>query len=460
MKKKRKGWIWLIVIVLLLGAGFGVWYFYLRDNLEGDAGTAYVQSVADITGMGNVGSSALYRGIVEAKDVIEVNPESDMRILKCYVETGSKVNEGDPLFAYDVEDLKLQHAQLLIDITGLENGLRTNREQLETLNKKLERAKESQIYELKLNIQTIELDIRKSEYDLKDKQQKAEDMQALIDASVVYSPVAGTVRSVRDDSESNPFGYYGDTQSTAYISIVAGTDYCVKGTVSEQTVRMLFEGMPVLVRTRTDGATYPGTIYKINTDSTEGGQQSYYYDMGSGDTASKYAFYVELESIEGLMIGQHVFIDLNTASDEDRAPMLPAAFVMQEDGKFYVWAANDKNRIERREIRLGAYDEATECYPILGGLSLKDRIAYPDDTVHAGMIAAETDYLDPNAMPDGFEGNFGTDDGMMTDDFGMIDDFGMYGDDSAPVELPELTDPMDVEPDDGEPVVDTVDIGG
>ena len=453
MKKKRKGWIWLIVIVLLLTAGGGIYYHFFRGSLEGDVGTAYVQSVADITGMGNVGSSALYRGIVEAKDVIEINPENDMRILKCYVETGSKVTEGDPLFAYDVEDLKLQHAQLLIDITGLENGLRTNREQLETLNKKLERAKESQIYELKLNIQTIELDIRKSEYDLKDKQQKAEDMQALIDASVVYSPVTGTVRSVRSDSESNPYGYYGDTQSTAYISIVAGTDYCVKGTVSEQTVRMLFEGMPVLVRTRTDGTTYPGTIYKINTDSAESGQQMY-YDMGSGDSASKYAFYVELETIEGLMIGQHVFIDLNTASDEDRAPMLPAAFVMQEDGRFYVWAANDRNRIERREIRLGAYDEATECYPILGGLSLKDRIAYPDDTVHAGMIAADTDYLDPNAMPDSFDANYGMDDGMM------LDDFGMYGDFSEPVELPELGEPDIGEPDDGEPVVDTVDIGG
>ena len=137
MKKKRKGWIWLIVIVLLLTAGGGIYYHFFRGSLEGDVGTAYVQSVADITGMGNVGSSALYRGIVEAKDVIEINPENDMRILKCYVETGSKVTEGDPLFAYDVEDLKLQHAQLLIDITGLENGLRTNREQLETLNKKL-----------------------------------------------------------------------------------------------------------------------------------------------------------------------------------------------------------------------------------------------------------------------------------------------------------------------------------
>ena len=32
-------------------------------------------------------------------------------------------------------------------------------------------------------------------------------MQALIDAGTVFSPVTGTVRSVRDESQSNPFGY-------------------------------------------------------------------------------------------------------------------------------------------------------------------------------------------------------------------------------------------------------------
>ncbi len=451
MKKKRKGWIWVIVIVLLLGLGGGAfYYFYLRDKVDASVGTAYVQSVADITGMGNVGGSALYRGIVEAKDVIEVNPQSDMRILKCYVETGMKVKEGDPLFAYDVEDLKLQHAQLLIDITGLENGLRTNREQLETLNKKLERAKESQIYELKLQIQTLELDIRKSEYDLKDKQQKAADMQSLIDASIVYSPVTGTVRSVRDEAQDNPFGYY-DSQNNAYISIVAGTDYCVKGTVDEQTVRMLYEGMPVLVRSRVDDATYPGTIYKINTDSTESSQQMY-YGMDGGDSASKYAFYVELASVDGLMIGQHVFIDLNANESGSDVPMLPASFVMQENGRYYVWAANGKNRIEKREVRLGAYDEATESYPIEGGLSLKDRIAFPDDTIEAGMIAAQADYLDPNAMP-GIDMNFGADDGMMFEpEGGFADDFADAPDDSFEGDLlPDLN---------GEPDEDTVDIGG
>lgn len=398
MKKKRKVWLWIVVIVLILALGGGAaYYFFFRTGT--DAGTAYVQSVTSILGLGNVGQNALYSGIVESKEVIKIDPQSDMRIAECFVESGSKVREGDPLFRYDVDDLKLSHAQLLIDITGLENELRTDREELESLNARLERAKENQQYELKLRIQTIDLEIRKSEYDLKDKQTKAEELQALIDASVVTSPVEGTVRSVRDNTSENPFGY-SDGSDSAYITIVAGTDYCVKGTVNEQTVHTLYEGMPVLIRSRVDDSVFPGTIYRINTDAANNDQRGMYYDGGFGEQTSRYAFYVELESIEGLLIGQHVLIDLNTAETDANAMLLPAAFLMQDGGRFYVWAANADNRIEKREVQVGTYAEELESYEIVGGLKPKDRIAFPDDTIHAGMIASETVYTDPNAMPD------------------------------------------------------------
>lgn len=431
MKKKRKGWIWIIVIVLILALGGGAAYYYYTTHLSGQAGTAYVQTVASITGLGNVGQNALYSGIVEAKDVIKIDPQNDLRIAECFVESGSKVKEGDPLFRYDVDDLTLSHAQLLIDITGMENALRTDNEELESLNKRLERAKESAQYEIKLRIQTIELEIKKTEYDLKDKQAKAAELQALIDASIVTSPVSGTVRSVRDNSGENPFGYM-DGGDTSYITIVAGTDYCVKGTVNEQTVYTLFEGMPVLIRSRVDDTVQNGTIYKINTDTTDSSARTEMYYGGGGEQSSRYSFYVEPESIEGLLIGQHVLIDLNTNVADDGALLLPAAYLMQENGRFYVWAANADNRIEKREITVGEYHEDVESYAVEGGLKLKDRIAFPDDTVHAGMLASETMYTDPNALPEnpGTAPDPGEYDFDFTDSGIMIDDdmFGPGGD--------------------------------
>ncbi len=449
MKKKRKGWVKLIVVLLVLAVLGGGGYWIYQRNFAKEEGSAYVQSVAEIAGLGPVGMKAQYNGIVEAKDVIEINPSANMTVKECFVTTGSKVSEGDPLFRYDVDDLTLSHAQLLIDITGIENGLRTNREQLESLNKRLEKAKEKDKYGIELEIQTVELDIKKAEFDLKDKQQKAEEMQALIDASEVCSPVTGTVRSVRDDTQSDPFGYGGG--SNAYISIIAGTDFCVKGTVNEQTIYTLYPGMPVLVRSRVDDTVYRGTIYRIDTDSTAS-DQPIYYD-GGGDRASKYAFYVEPESIEGLMIGQHVLIDLNTADDASAALQLPSAFLMQEGGAFYVWAADATGHIEKRKIEVGAYDEAAEMYEILSGLSPKDRIAFPDDTVRAGMLATETQFADPNDaglngdMPGEWDesGNGGMvfdgamiDDGTVFDgamiDDGMVFDGAMIDDDAYGVD--------------------------
>lgn len=437
MKKKRRGWVRILIVLIVLAAiGGGAYWFYTQRGGD-DESAAYVQSVAEITGMGSVGLYAQYNGIVEAKDVIEVNPSGDLAVKECYVSTGSKVNEGDPLFRYDVDDLTISHAQILIDITGIENGLRTNREQLESLEKRLEKAKEKDRYEIELNIQTVELDIRKAEFDLKDKRQKAAEMQKLIDASEVTSPVSGTVRSVRDDTNSDPFGYSGGG-SNAYITIIAGTDYCVKGTVNEQTVYTLYVGMPVLIRSRVSDTVYRGTIYRVDTDKTVSDQQMYYYD-GGGDRASKYAFYVEPDNIEGLMIGQHVLIDLNADESPDGGLMLPGAFLIEENGGFFVWAKGANDRIEKRRVEVGAYDEATECYEILSGLSPKDRIAFPDETVHAGMLATETAFVDPDAQP-------GFDDGAMFPENGMP---GAY---EEPGYDPELLP--------GEDVVDFVDFGG
>ena len=293
MKKKRKGRITVVVIVLvLLLLGGGAYWFY-RHSFGGEESAAYVQSVAAVTGMGGVGMKAQYNGVVEAKNVIEVNPSANMTVKECYVSAGSKVNEGDPLFCYDVDDLKLSHTQILIDITGAENGLRTNRDQLESLEKRLKKAKEKDRYAIELEIQTVELEIRKAEFDLRDKRQKADEMQKLIDASKVFSPVSGTVRSVRDNSGSDdPFGFGGD-DSNAYITIIAGSDFCVKGTVNEQTVYTLYVGMPVLLRSRVNDDVFRGTIYRVDTDAVAKDQSGIYYDGGMGERASKYAFYVD-----------------------------------------------------------------------------------------------------------------------------------------------------------------------
>ena len=198
-----------------------------------------------------------------------------------------------------------------------------------------------------------------------------------------------------DSSGQDYYSYGGSTEDTAYITIVAGNDYCVKGTVSEQTIHTLQEGMDVRILSRVDDSIWPGRIYKINTEETkQNGSRYYYYDSGSGEQASKYDFFVELDNNEGLLMGQHVYIELGSGADQESdALLLPLYYVVENEGQPFVYAADGENRIEKRTVTLGDQDEENGTVAILDGLSYLDRIAFPDETVQVGMLASETAYV-------------------------------------------------------------------
>ena len=65
---------------------------------------------------------------------------------------------------------------------------------------------------------------------------------------------------------------------------------------------------------------------------------------------SSYPFYVELDSTEGLILGQHVYLQLETQEAETPAgPSVGSAFIAyDDDGSTYVWA--DVERTEGADI--------------------------------------------------------------------------------------------------------------
>ena len=388
IKKKHKVLLpVLIAVAVLLIVGGCLYYFVLRG--DDTSGGVAVTTVSEASELGYTGLNARYSGIIQPRDTVAVNPKEGLTVAECYVKAGDTVKAGDPLFRYDVNALTLSYEQLLIDITGLENTIKTDAEQLESLDAKIAKAKESKLYDLKMKRSTVELEKKKAEFELVEKQESAATMKEALDNAEVLSPCDGRIKSVNStaSSASDPYSYYADSSSSSdYITIICGNDYCVKGTVSEQAVFSLQEGQAVTIRSRTDETDVrPGEIYLVNTTETEKNTDSYYYDSGSGESASKYAFYVSVESIDGLIIGQHVYIEMGgTASAEDGAIWLPEYYLLFTDDGTYVYAADANGRIERRAVTLGDYNEETCCYQILAGLTGEDRIAFPDDTVTVG----------------------------------------------------------------------------
>ena len=388
----------LLTLAILAGLGYGGWYAYNTYLAQTpQEGAVYVQSVSVITGVGPAGQRNRYSGVVEAKNVVKLDPDKDLTVKECFVAAGDKVVKGQRLFSYDVESMQIAFEQLQLDILGLENGIQTGEAKVESLKKKLATVKEFKKYEIQMDIQTEELEVRKKKYELSGKTKQAEDMEEALKNTVVYSPVTGTVRSVKtgDSSGQDYYSYGGSTEDTAYITIVAGNDYCVKGTVSEQTIHTLQEGMDVRILSRVDDSIWPGRIYKINTEETkQNGSRYYYYDSGSGEQASKYDLFVELDNNEDLLMGQHVYIELGSGADQESdALLLPLYYVVENEGQPFVYAADGENRIEKRTVTLGDQDEENGTVAILDGLSYLDRIAFPDETVQVGMLASETAYV-------------------------------------------------------------------
>ena len=99
-------------------------------------------------------------------------------------------------------------------------------------------------------------------------------------------------------------------------------------------------------------------------------------------SSSKYPFYVELDSTDGLILGQHVYLEVLTEGEGEQPDfsLSSAFFCFEEDGSAYVWAEK-KGKLEKRSVTLGAYDEMLDTYGVLDGLTAEDYIAFPDEQV-------------------------------------------------------------------------------
>ena len=238
----------------------------------------------------------------------------------------------------------------------------------------------------------------------------------------------GTVESIADLNLLLSGGLTNSdgSQSNTYIEILASGDLRVKGKISEQTIQGIYQDMPVIVRSRVDPTQYwNGTISTIDTQASA--DSNVYYDS-SDNRASKYAFYVNLESIDGLMLGQHVTIepDYGQATVKDGIWLNSGWIVQEDDGSAYVWAAKEGGaKLEKRNVELGEYDSDLDEYQIVSGLANSDYLAWPDTDCVVGA-ATTTEYVFDDSEMGGMDDGIGIDDGTdMDEDFGMDGETGM-----------------------------------
>ena len=387
--------------------------------------TASVQSVRMICGLGPVGLSNRFAGIVSAGEETKIEKDESFKIDEIKVSAGDDVVQGDVLFTYDMEAGQLDLEKAKLTLEQQQASLANLKSQKEDLEKQKAKASGNLELELSLEIRDVETQITEAEYNLKSKENEISKLENSMQNASVVSPVTGRIQAINEQG-----GYDDRGNPLPFISIVANEGYLIKGYVNEANIASITEGGVVLVRSRVDDRTWAGTVRSIDYENPA--QNSNYYYSDDTSSSSKYPFYVVLDSSDGLMLGQHVYIEPGTdAVPEEDIIQLPAYYILDADSSPWVWAQNGSGKLEKRKLNLGGYDEFMDTYTVISGLDASDYIAFPEENLKPGMTC--TTYSESDFAPGGDESQTFDMGGMMPAEVPVEEPMEFF-DDSAVVE--------------------------
>lgn len=342
----------------------------------GSDGTAvYVQSVQELTGMGGIAPGDRFAGIVVSENVAEIQKDGEKTIAEIYVKEGDDVREGQELFSYDTEELQLTLDKQQLELEQLKATIENYKNQIAELERDRNRVNAADKLQYTIQIQSTQVDLKEAELNQKSKEAEVAKSQNILDNATVLSPVTGRVQAVNENGTDN----YGNP--LPYIAIQQSGSYRVKGTLGELQRGGIVEGSQLKILSRTDESQFwMGTVTLVDYENPTQENNNNYYIMSSDEmtTSSKYPFYVELENTDGLILGQHVYLEVAGEEDEtDGIPISMAFIAYEEDGTAYVWA-EDRGKLEKRTVTLGEMNGMLGTVEILEGLTEDDYIAFPD----------------------------------------------------------------------------------
>ena len=385
---KRNRWIAAVAAVGIVA---------MLGGCAEDGAAVYVQSVQELSGLDAMSAGDKFPGMVVSENVTEIKRDSDKAIAELLVKEGDDVTEGQVLFSYDTDELQLTLDKQRLELEQLNAMVENYTSQIAQLETEKANASSGDQLRYTVEIQTLQVDMKEAELNINAKKAEIARSETVLENVEVTSPVTGRVQSINEsgtDSYGNP---------AAYITIQQAGSYRIKGTMGELQMGAIMEGVRVKILSRTDETKFwTGTVTLVDYESaTQGSDMDMYYGVATDpmSSSSKYPFYVELDSTEGLLLGQHVYIQVDTGDEEISGLSLGSFFVVwDEDGSTYVWAERN-GKLEKRPVVLGDYDPMTDTYLVLEGLSETDYIAFPDPEICVEGAPATREMEGEVAMP-------------------------------------------------------------
>ena len=381
--QKYKIWIAAAAIIVIAAAAF----LFRQAGARGtEGGTAYVETVANLTGQNaSLGMINRFAGIIEAQGTWSVNKNAEAEIEEIYVSEGEEVEEGQALFVYSTTKYEEDLQQARIDLERLHNEYDSTVETIAQLEKEKKSASSSEQANYTVQIKEQNLTLKDKDLDIQMKEKEIEKLEDNIENAEVKSGIAGVVKSINESGSSSGNG------DNSFITVMKVGTYRVKGTVNEQNIGDLYIDAPVLVHSRVNDSVWRGKITKIDTENALTNDNAGYGTGNSESRSSKYPFYVELENSDGLIMGQHVYIEPDLEQGEESTGegiWLASYMVDQTDPEHpFVWK-DVRGRLQKQEVTISEVREELGRVKISEGLSPEDSICIPDGTLTPGMKTA------------------------------------------------------------------------
>ena len=450
---KKAAFVLALVMLMTCMAGCG--------KVEGEAS---VQSVSMICGLGSVGLADRFAGIVSPLGETKIKKNDSMAVSDIRVKVGDTVKEGDVLFTYDLSEARSNLEMAQLELEQLNATLEDQKAEVDRIQKLMDETYDDATKrQYSLDLRTAKVNVLTTQGNIATKKKDIEKLKTSTKNAAVTSPVNGEVQSINADGSTDNNG-----NALPFMTVVETGGFRVKGYVNENNASVLTQGTAVVIRSRVSDQTWKGSIDSIDWNNAQQTRSDY----GDSDTAmsSKYPFYVKLEGKgDGLLMGQHVYIEPDYGQEDEtdaNAINLPSYFINDADGNPWVWAKNSKDKLEKRNLKLGEYNAETDTYPVLDGLTAEDYIAFPDDSLKAGMACITYDdatfdpgasggevspegggeKTDENVPMDGMDGgDMPAENDTVTDDGGSVTNstVTVLPDGTAEATAPVITPPME-----------------
>ena len=409
---KYKKWIIAAAAVIVIAAVF----LFVRSRKTGSntEDVAYVETVANLTGRNaSLGMVNRFSGVVEPQATWSVAKNSEVEIEEIMVSEGDEVEEGEVLFVYSTDKYEEELQQAEIDLERLNNEYQSTEETIAQLEKEKKSASSSEQANYTIQIKEQSLTLKDKELDIQIKEAEIDKLESNIENAEVKSGISGIIKKINDEGSSSD-----GNEDNDFITVMKVGNYRVKGTVNEQNIGELYVDADVLVHSRVDDRTWKGKVTKIDTENPQS-SSSGMYGYGGGDGSSRssnYPFYVELDKSDGLIMGQHVYVepDLGQENEDEAGSIWIGSFMVDQSDPDHPFVWKDVNgRLRKQEVAVGETREEIGKVRITEGLTIEDSICMPEEGLKEGMKtlpmsekpAEETEDVYEEGMEEGYEGD-------------------------------------------------------